>query len=153
MPREAARAGWHRITETYLCNFATGVLADVFFGDSANGILSFGHQRVIDKVQAFVVVVGAGAGASRVLTLQKWRTAPSGAVIGSPVVIAQATITLAGTATKGTAIAVPLVAQLSDRLIGDTELLGLQVDAGGTQFTALSLEVQIISRQRPQRLA
>jgi hypothetical protein len=96
-----------------------------------------GHTFTVEKVTAIVAVAGAGAGASRTLQVRKNNT-----------VIASATVTLAGTATTGAQIDLPIS---GDATFRDGDTLSVGFASGGTAFTAGALNVVLRTRQRLQR--
>src|SRR5262245_23930404 len=134
MPREGPN-GWVRVEETYNAPVAAGTGAEEYVTD-----LVLPYTRIYERVRAIVEVVGAGAGATRLFRLIK----------GTSTVVASATITLAGTATKGTVIDFTMVP--AECQFFDADLLSLDVTAAGTQFTALTLQFQLLSRQRAQQV-
>lgn len=100
-----------------------------------------GYKRVIESVAAFVAVAGVGAGATRTLRVVK----------NAATVVASATITLAGTATPGTLIDLPVTAADAEFLDGDT--FTVDMPAGGTAFTAGAVNLIVNLRTRLQALS
>lgn len=134
MPREGTN-GWSRQEEMYHAPVATGTSAEEYVTD-----LTLGYTRIYEKVRAIVEVVGTGASASRTFRVIK----------GASTVVATKTIVLADTTTKGTVIDIPI--NLADALFTDTDLLTVDVAAGGTSFTTLTLQFELLSRSRPQQV-
>lgn len=101
-----------------------------------------GYQGVIEKVEAFVAIVGAGAGATRLFRVVK----------GASTVMASKTIALADTDTLGERNAFTVVA--ADAGFSDTDTLTVDTPAtGAVAYTAGALNLIIQYRQRPQRQA
>lgn len=101
-----------------------------------------GFQGVIEKVEAFVAIVGAGAGATRLFRIIK----------GASTVMASKTIALADTDTIGERNAFTVVA--ADAGFGDTDTLTVDTPAtGAVAYTAGALNLIIQYRQRLQRQA
>lgn len=100
-----------------------------------------GFGYTIESVKAYVAVAGTGAGATRTLRVLK----------GASTVVATGTVTLAGTATLGAAVALTVTA--ADAKYGDADVLTVDFAAGGTAFTAGTLNLVITYRQHPQKVA
>lgn len=98
------------------------------------------HHR-IERVGAFVAVVGTGAGATRTLRVVK----------GASTVVWSATVTLASTDTLGEAQVGTLVP--ADAEIGDNDLLTVDFTAGGVAFTGGALNLIVQYRAALQRSA
>lgn len=101
--------------------------------------LAPGYKFTIESVTAFVAIAGAGVGATRDIRVLKGST-----------VVATGTLTLAGTATIGTAIALTVTAGVAEFLDADT--LTIDFASGGTAFTAGAVNLVIKARTRPQQL-
>ena len=131
-------AGWIRvIVATVRAIVATGADAEEYLTD-----LVPGYQGVITKVSSIVMVAGTGANATRLFRLLK----------GTSTVVASKTIALADVTTKGIVIDWTLSTTPEHREFGDTDTLSLDVTAAGTEFTALTMDVLVQGRQRPQQL-
>lgn len=100
-----------------------------------------GFTYTIESVKAYVAVAGTGAGASRTLRVLK----------GASTVAATGTLTLTGTDTVGKETALTVTA--ANARFSDSDVLTLDLDSGGTAFTAGALNVVITYRQHPQAVA
>lgn len=137
MPRYA-NYGWTRVPLTI------GPIA-VASGTSAQAILTslpVPSRRVLERIDVVPTVAGTGTAASRVLNVR--RGTGSGTVIGT------GTMVLADYGTIGTpkSYLANAGANLED---GDT--LSIQIDSGGTQFTALTIIIILTFRELAQRVS
>lgn len=100
-----------------------------------------GFTFKVESVKAVVTVAGTNSGATRAFRVLK----------GASTVVASGTITLAGTATVGAVIDIPVTAANAEYDDNDT----LTIDwpsAGASAFTAGALNVIVVYRQTPQRI-
>jgi hypothetical protein len=97
-----------------------------------------GFRFVIEKVRAYVAVVGAGAGATRTLRVLK----------GASTVVATGTVTLASTDTLGEEQSLTVTA--ANASYEDTDVLTVDFASGGTAFTAGALNLFVLYRSRLQ---
>jgi hypothetical protein len=103
--------------------------------------LAAGFEYKVEKVTAYVAIVGAGGGATRTLRVLK----------GASTVVATGTVTLAGTATLGAAVA--LTVTDANALFDDDDTLTVDFASGGTAFTGGALNLVVQYRQQAQRVA
>jgi hypothetical protein len=130
-------AGWLRgLVIAVKAIVATGAGAEEYLTDFVPG-----YQGVITKVSSIVLVAGTGVGATRLFRLLK----------GTSTVVASKTIALADVAAQGTVIDWALSTTPENLAFGDTDTLSLDVTAAGTEFTALTMNVLVQARQRPQQ--
>jgi hypothetical protein len=134
MPRETAGAGFIRGTFHFPVVVATGTSAVEYVTDFVPGF-----KFVIESVKAVVRVAGTGSGATRTFNVKK----------GAATLAASAAVTLAATAAIGTVVDIPVTA--ADAEFEDADTLTVDVDSGGTQFTALTFDLIVKYRQRPQQ--
>jgi len=134
MPREAAGAGWIRTQLGIYVPIPAGTGAAEIVTDFIPGFHAF-----IEKVRAYVAVVGAGAGATRTLRLLK----------GASTVVASATVTLASTDTLGEEQVFTLTDANKEYVDADTWTVDFA--AGGTAFTGGALNLIVQLRQRMQQ--
>lgn len=98
-----------------------------------------GFGLVVEKVEAFVAIVGTGTSASRTFRVLK----------GASTVVATATLVLADTDTLGKRKAFTVTA--ADAEFDDDDTLTVDFASGGTAFTAGAVNLIIQFRQRNQR--
>lgn len=134
MPAEAARSGYVYAVEKYPAVVAAGTSAEEYLTD-----LIPGFPRRLYRVRARVVIAGAGAGATRTFRVVK----------GASTVVASGTIALAAT-TLGAVINIPITS-LADATWNELDTLTIDVAGGGTSFTTLRLEFQLIWQVRAQQ--
>jgi hypothetical protein len=101
---------------------------------------ALGYRAELVSATSFVQTAGAGAGATRALTIGKGTSLTS---------ITTMTHTLAGTATLGAEVAGTLAAG-DARLFEDADLLNIGFASGGTVFTAGEIMLRLVFLQRPQ---
>lgn len=135
MPRQAIY-GVQRVPLNHYVPIPTGTGAVENVTDWTPG---FGFT--VESVKAVVAVAGTGAGATRTFRVVK----------GASTVVASGTVTLAGTATVGAVIDIPVTA--ANAVFSDTDTLTIDWASGGTAFTAGALNVIAVLRQHPQRVA
>lgn len=133
MPRDAAY-GWVRSALNIYIPIPAGTGAAEIVTD-----LVPGFRFIVEKVSAFVAVVGAGAGASRTLRVLK----------GASTVVATGTITLASTDTLGEENVLAVTA--ADATFEDASQLTVDFASGGTAFTGGALNLVVILRTKAQR--
>lgn len=131
--RDPAGVGWVRAQLVIPITIPAGTGAAEIITDHNPG-----YKRVIESAAAFVGVAGAGAGATRTLRIIK----------NAATVVASATVTLAGTATLGTLIDLPVTAADAEFLDADT--FTVDFASGGTAFTGGQLNLIVNYRTRPQ---
>ena len=136
MPREAAGAGWIRSQFNIYVPLPAGTGAAEIVTDFIPG-----YHLFIEKVRAYVAVVGAGAGATRTLRLLK----------GASTVVASATVTLASTDTLGEEQVLTITDAAKEYVDADT--LTVDFPAGGTAFTGGALNLIVQYRARMQQLS
>lgn len=100
-----------------------------------------GYRFAVESVKAYVAVAGTGAGATRTYRVLK----------GASTVVATATLALADTDTVGKEKAFTVTPANAE--FTDTDTLTVDFASGGTAFTAGALNLVIVLRQYPQRIA
>lgn len=101
-----------------------------------------GFKYTVESVKAYVAVAGTGVGASRVFRVVK----------GASTVVATATLVLADTATVGAEKVFTVTA--ADATFGDADKLTVDFPtAGAVAYTAGAVNLTIVYRQHPQRIA
>jgi hypothetical protein len=135
MPRKAPY-GVNRGTLSFNVLLLSGTGAVEFVTDWVAGF-----TYTIESVKAYVQTAGAGTSASRTLRVLK----------GASTVVATATVLLAEVDTIGKERALTVTA--ANATYSDTDVLTVDIASGGTQFTAGELNLVIVYRQQPQRVA
>jgi hypothetical protein len=135
MPRETAGAGWIRSQFNIYVPLPAGTGAAEIVTDFIPGFRFF-----VEKVRAYVAIVGTGASATRTLRVVK----------GTATVVASATVTLASTDTLGEEQVFTITD--ADKEFNDGATLTVDFAAGGTAFTAGALNMIVQYRARQQQL-
>ena len=113
-------------------------------GTSAQTILlswTVPSRRVLERIDVIPTVAGTGAGAARTLNVRRGNA--SGTVVGT------AALALADLGTIGTPKT--YAALTTGANFEDTDTLSIQIDSGGTQFTALTAIFVLHFRELAQR--
>lgn len=100
-----------------------------------------GFEFTVESVKAYTAVAGAGASASKTFRVLK----------GASTVVATKTLVLAETDTLGEQVTFTITP--ADATFSDTDTLTVDFAAGGTAFSAGAVNMTIVYRQHPQRVA